>query len=155
MVLQLAAELLDAVGQEYRDATPYEKGEIAGRAVFEIVSTFVPIAGQVGKVTKATKLDFLTALANKPLFQSGKPLAALNATQASVGAIPSGLGGWGPLFGRVASTSPGSTKLATLILTMRKTENNSAAARRTLDNDLTDAVAENARARLCRGRGYW
>ncbi|MEM8736914.1 MAG: hypothetical protein AAGG38_00340 [Planctomycetota bacterium] len=122
VALELAAELLLALGEAFQNATPYEQGQMAGRAVFEIVSTFVPIAGQVGKVTKATKLDFLTALANKPLFQSGKPLAALNATQASVGAIPSGLGRLGPTFGHLAGlpAHAGKGKTAVLLLAISR-----------------------------------
>lgn len=153
LAFQFAAELIDAVAEELGEKTAYERGLIAGRIAFEIVSSFNP-AGGLLKVTKASKLGFLTQLQASPLAAStgaaGRVFStALTKTITRINALPSvspQASAWLLLARSKADEVGGGPREMDLLLqVMREMENNSVKAHRELDAGLSQAALDLAR----------
>jgi len=81
LAIEFSVELFEALKAEVAGLSEYEKGKLAGEALFEIVSTVLPLS----KLGKATKLKVLLQLGNRPLFANvagpvGRAYAKLAAT---------------------------------------------------------------------------
>jgi hypothetical protein len=69
--MQLAVELLKALGEVYADSPPEQQGYILGRAVFEVFA-LVAVFAKAGQLGKITKLEFLTQLKNVAFFKDAR-----------------------------------------------------------------------------------